>query len=126
MSDFDKEDFVGAVYQMVKTVPYGRATSYGAIARAIGYPNMSRMVGRVLGGCSEVGVPAYRVVNSQGILSGKDAFGTPTAMQEKLEEEGIRVENNRIKDWKKVFWNPLDEISFVPVSYTHLTLPTIA
>ena len=60
MSDFDKEDFVGAVYQMVKTVPYGRATSYGAIARAIGYPNMSRMVGRVLGGCSEVGVPAYR------------------------------------------------------------------
>ena len=105
MSDFDKEDFVGAVYQMVKTVPYGRATSYG---------NMSRMVGRVLGGCSEVGVPAYRVVNSQGILSGKDAFGTPTAMQEKLEEEGIRVENNRIKDWKKVFWNPLDEISFVP------------
>ena len=54
MSDFDKEDFVGAVYQMVKTVPYGRVTSYGAIARAIGYPNMSRMVGRVLGGCSEV------------------------------------------------------------------------
>ena len=84
------------------------------VERAIGYPNMSRMVGRVLGGCSEVGVPAYRVVNSQGILSGKDAFGTPTAMQEKLEEEGIRVENNRIKDWKKVFWNPLDEISFVP------------
>ena len=114
MSDFDKEDFVGAVYQMVKTVPYGRVTSYGAIARAIGYPNMSRMVGRVLGGCSEVGVPAYRVVNSLGILSGKDAFGTPTEMQEKLEEEGIRVENNRIKDWKKVFWNPLDEISFVP------------
>ena len=114
MSDFDKEDFVGAVYQMVKTVPYGRATSYGAIARAIGYPNMSRMVGSVLGGCSEVGVPAYRIVNSQGILSGKDAFGTPTEMQEKLEEEGIRVENNRIKDWKKVFWNPLDEISFVP------------
>ena len=58
---------MGAVYQMVKTVPYGRATSYGAIARAIGYPNMSRMVGRVLGGCSEVGVPAYRIVNSQGI-----------------------------------------------------------
>ncbi len=70
-----------------------------AIARAIGYPNMSRMVGRVLGGCSEVG-SCYRVVNSQGILSGKDAFGTPTEMQEKLEEEGIRVENNRIKDWK--------------------------
>ena len=114
MSDFDKEDFVAAVHQMVKTVPYGRATSYGAIARAIGYPNMSRMVGKVMGNCSEVGVPAYRVVNSQGVLSGKDAFGTPTEMQERLEEEGIRVENNRIKDWKKVFWNPLDEISFVP------------
>ena len=116
MSNFDKADFVQAVYQMVKTVPYGRATSYGAIARAIGYPNMSRMVGRVLGNCnsSETGVPAYRVVNSQGVLSGKEAFGTPTEMQEKLEEEGVQVENSRIKDWKKVFWNPMDEIGFMP------------
>lgn len=119
MSDFDKEDFVAAVYQMVKTVPRGRATSYGAIARAIGYPNMSRMVGKVMGGCSETGVPAYRVVNSQGVLSGKNAFSTPTEMQERLEEEGIRVENNRIKDWKRVFWDPMREISFT-VSYTTL------
>lgn len=114
MSDFDKEDFIAAVYQMVKLVPYGRATSYGAIARAVGYPNMSRMVGRVMGNCesSRTGVPAYRVVNSQGILSGKEAFSTPTEMQEKLEAEGIRIENNRIKDWKKVFWDPLEEIAF--------------
>lgn len=114
MSDFDKKDFVAAVYQMVKLIPYGRATSYGAIARAVGYPNMSRMVGKMMGNCdsSETGVPAYRVVNSQGILSGKDAFSTPTEMQEKLEAEGIRIENNRIKDWKKVFWNPLEEIAF--------------
>lgn len=113
MSDFDKADFIQAVYQMVKTVPRGRATSYGAIARSIGYPNMSRMVGTVLGNCNsaETGIPAYRVVNSQGILSGKDAFGTPTEMQEKLAEEGVMVENNRIKDWKRVFWDPMKEIA---------------
>ena len=112
MSNFDKADFIQAVYQMVKTVPHGRATSYGAIARSIGYPNMSRMVGTVLGNCKseETGIPAYRVVNSQGILSGKEAFGTPTEMQEKLAEEGIMVENNRIKDWKHVFWDPMKEI----------------
>lgn len=116
MSDFNKKDFVQAVYQMVRAVPYGRATSYGAIAHAVGYPNMSRMVGQVLGNCSssETGIPAYRVVNSQGVLSGKDAFSTPTEMQERLEAEGIRVENDRIKDWRKVFWDPLKEIDFEP------------
>lgn len=111
----DKKDFVAAVYEVVRLIPYGRATSYGAIARAIGFPNMSRKVGAVLGeNCSsEIGLPAYRVVNSQGILSGRDAFDTPTAMQELLASEGIVVENNRIKNWKLVFWNP-DELGQLP------------
>lgn len=114
MVNFDKADFIHAVYQMVSTVPRGRATSYGAIARAIGYPNMSRMVGHVMGQCdaAKTGIPAHRVVNSQGVLSGKEAFGTPTEMQEKLEEEGIRIENDRIKDWKHVFWDPMKEVTF--------------
>ena len=115
MSKLDKKDFTQAVYQMVRYIPYGRATSYGAIARAIGYPNMSRLVGAVLGqvSISDLDIPAHRGVNSQGILSGKDAFATSTLMQELLEAEGIKIENNKIKNWKSVFWNPLDEISLL-------------
>lgn len=113
MSKVDKEDFVQAVYEVVRLIPYGRATSYGAIARAVGYPNLSRMVGAVLGeSCSQKAeIPAYRVVNSQGILSGKDAFSTPTEMRELLTAEGVAVDNDKIKNWKKVFWNPIDELS---------------
>lgn len=112
MSRLDKEDFIQAVYQMVKYIPYGRVSSYGAIAHAIGYPNMSRLVGQVLGQASDpsLEIPAHRVVNSQGVLSGKDAFETPTAMQERLEAEGVEVVDNRIKNWKSVFWNPIEEV----------------
>lgn len=113
MSAIDLDDFRQAVYQMVQYIPYGRATSYGAIARAVGYPNMSRLVGRMLGQVSDsdLDIPAHRVVNSQGYLSGKDAFTTPTLMQELLESEGIRVEKNKIKNWKEVFWNPMEELT---------------
>lgn len=112
MYRLDKEDFIQAVYQMVRYIPYGRATSYGVVARAIGYPNMSRLVGKVLGQVSDpsLEIPAHRVVNSLGILSGKDAFETSTAMQERLEIEGIEIVDNRIKNWKSVFWNPLEEM----------------
>ena len=73
---------------------------------------MSRLVGRVLGHIpsSESDIPAHRVVNSQGILSGKDAFGTPDRMQKLLEAEGVTVINDRIQNWKSVFWNPLKEV----------------
>ncbi|MDU1892915.1 MAG: MGMT family protein [Dysgonomonas sp.] len=112
METVEKEFFVRAVHQIVKMVPTGRATSYGAIAKAIGYPNNSRMVGAVMAQTSQSEkIPAHRVVNSQGVLSGREAFGTPSRMQELLEEEGIRVVNNRISNWKKVFWNPIDEIT---------------
>lgn len=108
----EKEAFRQAVYQIVRLVPYGRATSYGAIAKAIGYPNMSRLVGRTMSECnsSETGIPAHRVVNSQGILSGKDAFGTSNEMKSLLEAEGVTVNGIRIENWKTVFWNPLEEI----------------
>lgn len=106
----DKEGFRRAVYDVVRLVPVGRATSYGAIAKAIGYPNMSRMVGAVMGNCSENGIPAHRVVNSQGCLSGRLAFETPSSMQKMLEAEGVEVVDNKIRNWRKVYWNPLDEI----------------
>lgn len=106
----DKEGFRKAVYDIVKLIPAGRATSYGAIARAVGYSNMSRMVGAVMGNCRDEKIPAHRVVNSQGCLSGRFAFETPQKMQELLEAEGIKVKDNKICNWKKVYWNPLEEI----------------
>ncbi|WP_165022736.1 MGMT family protein [Dysgonomonas sp. ZJ279] len=112
MNKIDKASFIQAVYDIVKTIPSGRATSYGAVAKAIGYPNLSRMVGRVMSECdsAKTGIPAFRVVNSQGILSGKDAFGSSGEMQKMLESEGVTIVNDRIKNWKAIFWDPMDEI----------------
>ncbi|WP_165040834.1 MGMT family protein [Dysgonomonas sp. ZJ709] len=112
MNKIDKASFIQAVYDIVKTIPSGRATSYGAVAKAIGYPNLSRMVGRVMSECNsaKTGIPAYRVVNSQGILSGKEAFGISGEMQKMLESEGVTIVNDRIKNWKAIFWDPMDEI----------------
>lgn len=109
MLRYDKESFIEAVYEIVKHIPYGRATSYAAIAKAIGYPNLSRMVGRAMSMCS-VDIPAHRVVNSQGILTGRAAWEDCRTMQQWLESEGIRIENHRIKNWKNIFWNPLTEM----------------
>ena len=113
MAHLDKEDFRRGVYDVVRSIPYGRATSYGAIAKAIGYPNMSRLVGRVMGECNFVisGIPAHRVVNSQGVLSAKEAFGNSNEMQKLLEEEGVNIINDRIINWKKVFWDPTEELT---------------
>ena len=106
------KELTAAVYQIVALIPIGRATSYGAIARAIGHPDHSRLVGRIMGACDSdrTGIPAHRVVNSQGILSARTAFETPSRMQELLQEEGIIVHHNRIVNWKKIYWNPLDEL----------------
>lgn len=103
-------EFAAAVYEIVRRIPPGRATSYGAIARAVGYPTLSRMVGRVMAGCGESGVPAHRVVNSQGRLTGKNAFGAPDAMQRCLEAEGVTVANGGIVRWRDIFWDPQREI----------------
>ena len=109
MTQYDKEIFTQAVYEIVRCIPRGRATSYAAIAKAVGYANLSRMVGRAMCQCGE-DVPAHRVVNSQGVLTGRTAFGNGNEMQQLLESEGVSVENCRINDWKNVFWNPLEEM----------------
>jgi len=111
VNSFNKDSFCKAVYDIVAQIPAGRACSYGAIAKAIGYPGYSRMVGQAMKLCGKH-LPAHRVVNSQGILSGKDCFEPPEKMQQLLESEGIQLSNNRIKDWKIVFWNPMEEIPF--------------
>ena len=112
LENMNTEQLQPAIYEIVKLIPSGRATSYGAIAKAIGFPNLSRMVGQIMSQCnSEVSyIPAHRVVNSSGILSAKDAFGTSGQMQQLLESEGIIVKNDRIQNWKNVFWNPLIEL----------------
>jgi len=112
----EKEAFTQAVYDIVRRIPSGRATSYGAIAKAIGYPNLSRMVGRVMKGCGnyKIKLPAHRVVNSQGVLSGAEGFGYSGQMQQFLEAEGVSVVNGKIKDWKNVFWDPMTEITVSP------------
>lgn len=111
-SDYDPASFAAAVYDVVAMIPRGRATSYGAIARAVGHANMSRMVGRVMGVCGEsLGLPAHRVVNSQGQLSARECFGAPGRMAELLRDDGVEVVGNRIVGWRKVFWDPSEEIN---------------
>lgn len=106
------EDFFTKVYEVVKMVPPGRVTSYGAIARYLGAPGASRMVGWAMNTChsSEDYIPAHRVVNRNGLLTGKHHFDTPLAMQELLESEGVEVENDKVKDFDILFWNPVREL----------------
>ena len=96
------EIFKKQVWEITRLVPRGRVTSYGAIAKAVGFPNHSRHVGKAMGGCPH-DVPAHRVISSSGALSVPE-------FQERLEAEGIVVENGRIKNFKTLFWNPLEEL----------------
>ncbi|MBS1572336.1 MAG: MGMT family protein [Bacteroidetes bacterium] len=94
--------FKEAVFTIVRLIPKGRVSTYGAIAKAIGFPNHARHVGNVLGGCPG-NVPAHRVVASNGILR-------VVSFQKKLETEGIVVTKMKIKNFKKLFWNPMLEL----------------
>ncbi|OBW40171.1 Methylated-DNA--protein-cysteine methyltransferase [Chryseobacterium sp. MOF25P] len=96
------EIFKQQVWEITKLVPKGRVTSYGAIAKAVGFSNHSRHVGKAMGGCPK-DVPAHRVISSSGILSVPE-------FQPKLEAEGIIIDNFRVKNFKNLFWNPLDEL----------------
>jgi methylated-DNA-protein-cysteine methyltransferase-like protein len=100
--------FYERVYQKVREIPEGRVTSYGAIAKALGTAGSSRMVGYALRSSQGVypPVPAHRVVNRIGMLSGKAAFGSLTMMQQLLENESIVVENDLVVDFKNLFWQP--------------------
>ncbi|GIV38190.1 MAG: methylated-DNA--protein-cysteine methyltransferase [Cyclobacteriaceae bacterium] len=104
-----RPDFFRDVYEVVKLIPRGRVTSYGAIAAYLGTKMSARMVGWAMN-ASPAGVPAHRVVNRNGLLTGKHHFPTPYTMQQLLEQEGIKVENDRVVDFKRVFWDPSGEL----------------
>lgn len=104
-------NFFQDVYDVVRLIPKGRATSYGAIAAYLGSKRGARMVGWAMGSSyTEQDVPAHRVVNKQGVLSAKLLFGSPTKMQELLENEGVKVKDDQIQDWEHCFWDPEKEL----------------
>ncbi|MBK8847962.1 MAG: MGMT family protein [Bacteroidetes bacterium] len=109
----DTIKFFEAVYQVVKLIPKGRVTSYGAIAKALGTKGSSRIVGWAMNACHshKDKLPAHRVVNRVGLLTGKHHFGDPAAMQRRLEKEGIKVKNDQVIDFKKIFWDPMIELT---------------
>ncbi len=107
-----QKDFFEMVYQVVRLIPKGRVTSYGAIAAYLGTKGASRQVGYAMNGAHRVKpkVPAHRVVNRVGLLSGKHHFETPFRMQELLEKENIKVENDKVVEFKRLFWDPMREL----------------
>ncbi|MDG5800484.1 MGMT family protein [Marinilabiliaceae bacterium ANBcel2] len=103
------KSFCDNVVAIVKQIPKGRVTSYGAIAAALGMPRSARMVGYILNnGLFKGGefIPAHRIVNRNGYLTGKHAFPGEQMMQELLENEGVIISDNRVVEFKKLFWNP--------------------
>ncbi len=108
MSDFFKQ-----VYEVAKRIPSGRVTSYGAIAKYLGSPGAARMVGWAMNACHSHHefIPAHRVVNRVGLLTGKHHFDNPNAMQELLEAEGVQLQGDQIVDFKQKFWDPEKELT---------------
>ena len=104
-------NFFQNVYEVVKLIPKGRVTSYGAIARYLGTGMSARMVGWAMNAAHGLkNVPAHRVVNSQGLLTGKHHFGSPTAMQDCLAKDGVRVVKDKVVDFDKRLWDPSREL----------------
>lgn len=107
----DKVNYFDLVYQVVREIPKGRVTSYGAIAHYLGLKSGARMVGYAMNAAHSMpDVPAQRVVNRHGLLTGKHHFESPTRMQELLEADGVKVENDQVQDFDTVFWNPETEL----------------
>ena len=108
-----EEDFFEKVYSVTRMIPYGRVTSYGAIAKCLGSAQSSRMVGWAMNKSFQQKeyVPAHRVVNRKGMLTGKHHFGEPDLMEKLLEKEGITVINDQIVNFEKYFWDPIIELS---------------
>ncbi len=105
------DGFFLKVYEVTKLIPFGRVTSYGAIAKYLGAARSARMVGWALNASHlDDSIPAHRVVNRNGLLSGKHHFKGSNLMQQLLENENIRVENNQIIDFKKCYWDPNIEL----------------
>ena len=108
----EKLSFYDQVYEVVRLIPRGRVTSYGSIASYLGTKGSARMVGYAMNAAHTAfpPVPAQRVVNRNGLLTGKFHFGTEDLMQQLLENEGIEVENDKIKDFKNKYWDPAIEL----------------
>jgi methylated-DNA-protein-cysteine methyltransferase-like protein len=106
------EDFFTRVYEVVRLIPPGRVTSYGAIAAYLGVPGAARMVGWAMNASHHYHgfVPAHRVVNRNGLLTGKHHFGSPAVMQELLENEGVHVVDDQIDGFANLFWDPVIEL----------------
>jgi len=103
--------FFEKVYQVAVQIPYGRVTSYGAIANYLGSPKSARMVGWAMNASHlNLGVPAHRVVNRKGLLTGKHHFEGTNLMQQLLESEGVEVIKNQIQDFEELFWDPINEL----------------
>ncbi|WHT37743.1 MGMT family protein [Myroides odoratus] len=103
----DSTNFFERVYEVVREIPYGKVTTYGAIAKAIGAPRSARMVGYAMNASHfDDSVPAHRVVNRLGMLSGKHHFDGTNLMQQLLESEGVLVKNNQVQNFKALLWIP--------------------
>ena len=102
-----KSDFFQRVYEVVRRIPYGRVTTYGAIARAVGSPQSSRTVGYAMNASHSLpDVPAHRVVNRSGVLTGKHHFAGSNTMQRLLEQEGVEVREDRVVEFVQLLWLP--------------------
>ena len=112
MRESDSDGFFSRVYEVTKLIPYGRITSYGAIARYLGTGGSARMVGWALNSShhGQDFIPAHRVVNRNGLLTGKHHFGTSSTMQQLLENEGFTVEDDCVLEFRQRFWDPSTEL----------------
>ncbi|SKB72231.1 MGMT family protein [Daejeonella lutea] len=108
----EEMSFYDQVYQVVRLIPVGRVSSYGSIASYLGTKGSARMVGYAMNNASSAipPVPAHRVLNRNGMLTGKFHFGSPVMMQQLLENEGVKVVNDRVQDFKSIFWDPAIEL----------------
>ncbi len=110
----EEPSFFENVWEVARHIPKGRVSSYGAIANYLGTKSSARMVGWAMNGAGSVKpkVPAHRVVNRLGILSGKHHFSPPGLMEKLLKKEGIKVKDDQVVDFKELFWDPAEELGF--------------
>ncbi len=107
-----RANFYDRVYAVARLIPYGKVTSYGAIAKFIGAGKSARMVGYAMNGAVGMeDIPAHRVVNRNGLLTGKFHFGGSEIMQQLLESEGIKIQNDQVQDFETKFWDPADDLN---------------
>ena len=106
-----EDDFFINVHEVAKLIPFGRVTTYGAIGAYLGAKKNARIVGYAMNAAhGDSSIPAHRVVNRLGLLTGKMHFKTPTTMEEKLKSEGVKILNDQVQNFEKLFWNPNDEL----------------